>query len=78
MTFADPELASPAVKLFPRLATTSPQVELKRAVRAVTRKRRPAAEQDGNPARTQIRARLLRMIMENERVRRHEQRPNAS
>jgi hypothetical protein len=27
---------------------------------------------------TQVRARLLRMILENERVRRHEQRPSAS
>ncbi len=78
MTFADPELATPAVKLFPRLATTSPQTELKRAVRAVARTRRPDADRDGNAARRHVRARLLHMIVENERVRRHEQRPNAS
>jgi hypothetical protein len=78
VTFADPELAPPAVKLFPRLAATSPQLELKRDVRAVVRECRPAARSDRDTARTQVRARLLRMIVDNERVRRHEQRPNAS
>ena len=78
MTYADSELAPTPLKLFPRLATTSPQLELKRAVRATARERRTAAKLAGNSARTQVRARLLRMIVENERVRRHEQRPNAS
>jgi hypothetical protein len=77
VTFADLDLACPAVKLYPRLATTSQQLELKRAVHALGRECEPA-EADCNAVKSQIRARLLRMIVENERVRRHEQRPNAS
>ena len=79
MTFANSDIARSAVKLYPRLATTDPQLELKLAARAVRRERRNASDNDpGNAANAQVRARLLRMIMENERVRRHEHRPNAS
>jgi len=79
MNFADSDRGLPSVKLFPRLAVTTPQLELKRSRRRLARHRRLAAEDDRPEAtRSQVRARLFHMIVENERVRRHEQRPSAS
>ncbi len=67
------------VRLFPRLA---PAVV---ATKVRIERRRPrdgvATIRDANPyqdERTQVRARLLRMILDNERSRRYDHRPNAS
>jgi hypothetical protein len=70
---------SHVVRLFPRLApvviATQVRVERQRPGDGV------ATIPNANPfqdERTQVRARLLRMILENERSRRHDRRPNAS
>jgi hypothetical protein len=79
MNIADSDSAMPSVKLYPRLATRNPEVEPKNARRKHARQRQTAADDDRrDAARSNIRARLLRMIVENERVRRHEHRPSAS
>jgi hypothetical protein len=74
-----PNPPNPIVKLFPRLApaviTTKVRVERKRPRDGV------ATVSNANPRqdeRTQVRARLLRMILDNERSRRYDHRPNAS
>jgi hypothetical protein len=70
---------NPIVKLFPRLApavvATKVRVERKRPREGVATVSHANPHQD---ERKQVRARLLRMILENERSRRHDQRPNAS
>ena len=68
----------PSVKLFPRLAMTHPSQNRQRALRSGAARHVAADDNRIDPAHTQVRARLLRMILENERVRRHEQRPSAS
>ena len=74
-----PSPANPIVKLFPRLApaviATKVRIERKRHCDGI------ATISNANPyqdERTQVRARLLRMILDNERSRRHDHRPNAS
>ena len=67
-----------SVKLFPRLATANIHRKPKRASRRIAVQPVNAAVDTREAARTQVRARLLRMILENEQVRRNEQRPNAS
>jgi hypothetical protein len=70
---------SPSVKLYPRLAMHSGPHPSKRRVRTSRiQKRLNTVEDERTAARRQVRARLLQMILENERVRRHEQRPNLS
>jgi hypothetical protein len=68
----------PIVKLFPRLAPPrfiSAPVRAERAgIRMLKSKAAPPLPAD----RTQVRAWLLRMILENERARRNECRPSAS
>ena len=71
--------ANPIVKLFPRLApaviATKVRIERKRPRDGV------ATISNANPyqdERAQVRARLLRMILDNERSRRYDNRPNAS
>ena len=71
--------ANPIVKLFPRLApavvVTKVRVKRKRPRDGV------ATISNANPyqdERAQVRARLLRMILDNERSRRYDNRPNAS
>jgi hypothetical protein len=74
-----PNMSNPIVRLFPRLA---PAVV---ATKVRIERRRP---RDGDAStsnmnayqeeRKQVRARLLRMILDNERSRRHDDRPNAS
>ena len=73
-----PSPANPIVRLFPRLApaviATKVRIERKRP-------RDGVATMSASPyqdRRTQVRARLLRMILDNERSRRHDRRPNAS
>jgi hypothetical protein len=76
---ADPQHIVPSVKLFPRLAMTTSN-------KARLLNRSPhrgclnaAAGVDSREARrSRVRARLLRMILDNEEVRRNDQRPNAS
>ncbi len=69
----------PTVKLFPRLASphTSSNRRLQRRSTADS-PYQPVAENDPEVRRGQVRARLLRMILDNEQVRRNEQRPSAS
>jgi hypothetical protein len=74
-----PNPANPIVKLFPRLApvviATKVRIERPRPQGGV------ATISSANPyqdERAQVRARLLRMILDNERSRRYDHRPNAS
>jgi hypothetical protein len=68
-----------SMKLFPRLAMSSGPHKPKRPSRP-RRGRTLSADvlDESEVARRQVRDRLLRMILENERVRRHEHRPSAS
>jgi hypothetical protein len=74
-----PKPSNPIVKLFPRLApvVVAAKVRVER-----TRPRDGVATiTSANPyqeERAQVRARLLRMILDNERSRRYDNRPNAS
>ena len=74
-----PSTANPIVRLFPRLATaviaTKVRIERKRPRDGVATISNTNPYQD---ERTQVRARLLRMILDNERSRRHDHRPNVS
>ena len=77
--YQTPTPANPIVKLFPRLApavvATKVRIERKRPGDGV------ATISNANPyqdERSQVRARLLRMILDNERARRYDHRPNAS
>ena len=70
---------NPIVKLFPRLAP----VVIATKVRAGQPPQRNAAERLAKTTapqdeHAQLRARLLRMILDNERSRRYDNRPNAS
>ena len=65
-----------SMKLFPRLAMPSGPHKPKRPSRPRrVRTLSAGVIDDSEAARRQVRDRLLRMILENERVRRHEQRP---
>jgi hypothetical protein len=66
------------VKLYPRLAMTHPSKKPVSNRRLLAIQSRALSKQDREADKVQVRARLLRMIVENERVRRGEQRPNAS
>ena len=74
-----PNSSNPIVKLFPRLApaviATKIRVERQRPRDGVATVSNANLYQD---QRAQVRARLLRMILENERSRRYDHRPNAS
>jgi hypothetical protein len=76
----EPDIVTRSVKMYPRLAlTTHPTRSHRvRAMRARGNHESAPGNGDRNAARTELRARLLRMIVENERLRRNEQRPNAS
>lgn len=80
MNHGDSQCVVPSVRLFPRLATTDTSGKPKRLPRRnVGQHSQPATDGDRrDAAHKQVRARLLRMILENERIRRHEQRPSAS
>jgi hypothetical protein len=68
-----------SVRLYPRLAMANGPHKLKRVTRTSRVRKLPAsAEEARDAARSHVRARLLNMIIENERIRRHEQRPSAS
>jgi len=67
----------PSLKLFPRLATSR---RSQRHARTVRNPHIKSTDRTGSreELRSQVRARLLRMILDNEQVRRNEQRPSAS
>jgi hypothetical protein len=67
-----------AVKLFPRLAMTNPPKKSVKNPRLASPSRRAQSANDGDADQVQVRARLFRMIVENEQTRRTQQRPNAS
>jgi hypothetical protein len=75
----NPNSANPIVKLFPRLApailATKVRIERKRPQGGAATNSNTNRYQD---ERTQVRARLLRMILDNERSRRNDRHPNAS
>jgi hypothetical protein len=76
---ADPTPSMPILKLFPRLAMA--HAPRRPAIRRIDRRHyTKSAGGDAGPddRRSQVRARLLRMIVDNEQVRRNEQRPTAS
>jgi hypothetical protein len=68
-----------SVKLFPRLAVAK-QSRVSPPHRVVNRRHLSAATSADSPEvrRTQVRARLLRMILDNEEARRNDRRPTAS
>jgi hypothetical protein len=76
----EPDIVTRSVKLYPRLAITTPLMRRKkvRAVHARQQRESAPGNDQRNVARSDVQARLLRMIVENERLRRNEQRPNAS
>jgi hypothetical protein len=67
------------IRLFPRLAMTLPSNHPRRVGRMrLTESLGRARETSGREERhAQVRQRLLRMILDNEQVRRNEQRPTA-
>jgi hypothetical protein len=68
-----------SVKMYPRLAMASRPHKPKPSMRTRRVRSLSASTEAGRQtAHQQVRARLLHMILENERVRRHEQHPNAS
>ena len=75
----DSNQITPSVKLFPRLAVPK-RSRVHPPHRAINRRlSTPAASDDSfETRRTQVRARLLRMILDNEEARRNDRRPNAS
>ena len=67
----------PSVRLYPRLAATSGSNMSERQTKS-PQSGRPivlSSKEPRDEARTAVRARLLRMIVENERTRRDERRP---
>jgi hypothetical protein len=77
---AKSDIVTRSVRMYPRLALTTPQLRSQsvRAMRARACRESAPGNVDRRAARTELRARLLRMIVDNERHRRNEQRPNAS
>jgi hypothetical protein len=71
--------STPSVKLFPRLAVPI-RSRVSPPHRAIDRRRSSAAANDDSleSRRTQVRARLLRMILDNEEARRNDRRPSSS
>jgi hypothetical protein len=73
----DTKPTPPSVKLFPRLAV-SKRSRVSPPHRATGRPHAVTADDNFESRRTGIRARLLRMILDNEEARRNDRRPNAS
>ena len=75
-----PDIATRSVKLYPRLAETTflMRREKVRTVHARQQRESAPGNDQRKAARSDLRARLFHMIIENERLRRNEQRPNAS
>lgn len=75
---SDPKKALRSVRMFPRLAVTNStsQTSRRRARMAAIRASTATEVDPAATARAEVKARLLRMILDNEQVRRHGQRPN--
>jgi hypothetical protein len=73
----DTKPTPPSVKLYPRLASPK-RSRVSPPHRAINRPLSVATEDSVESRRTRVRARLLRMILENEEARRNDRRPNAS
>jgi len=73
----DPKQSIPSVKLYPRLAVKRSRISPPH--RVIDRRHLSAAAGGDSPEarRTQVRARLLRMILDNEEARRNDRRPTA-
>ena len=71
---------NPSLKIYPRLATANAPPTSVRFDRAATSGRGRAATtlSKRDAEATRVRARLLQMILDNERVRRNDWRPSAS
>jgi hypothetical protein len=79
MKFVDFDPSVRTVKLFPRLAMTNQPTNSKRDACLRSHPRGPHTScPEADTPQSQVRARLLRMILENERNRRGPERPNAS
>lgn len=78
MHHADSRPLVPSVKLFPRLAMKKPSQKPRRSTRIDRAHLHRPESAPGDDPRSQVRERLLRMILDNEQVRRNEQRPSAS
>jgi hypothetical protein len=76
----EPDIVTRSVKLYPRLANTTFLMRREKVRTVHPRQQRESApgNYERKAARSDLQARLLRMIVENERLRRNEQRPNAS
>jgi hypothetical protein len=73
-----PKLVLTSVKLYPRLAVPK-RTKSQPPRRILDRSHSPATSGDTRDARrSQVRARLLRMILDNEEGRRNDRRPSAS
>jgi hypothetical protein len=78
MNLHDSNLTKRSVRLFPRLATAVPMMEtafVRGKIAARTSTPPPSADAITS-VRAEVKARLLKMILENERVRRNERRPS--
>ena len=73
----DTKPTPPSVKLYPRLASPK-RSRVSPPHRATSRPQGVANEDSVESRRTRVRARLLRMILDNEEARRNDRRPNAS
>ncbi|HEY3391076.1 MAG TPA: hypothetical protein VGK58_00060 [Lacipirellulaceae bacterium] len=76
----EPDIVTRSVRLYPRLAITTPLMrrETLRAVHLRGQRESAPGNDQRKAARSDLQARLFHMIVENERLRRNEQRPNAS
>jgi hypothetical protein len=78
MNLRDSNKTNRSVRLFPRLATANPSAQLPRR-RGNFNGRTASGLANTDPiasVRAEVKARLLKMILDNEQVRRNEQRPN--
>jgi hypothetical protein len=73
----DTKPTPPSVKLYPRLASPK-QSRVSPPHRAINRPHAVTTDGSYESRRTGVRARLLRMILDNEEARRNDRRPNAS
>jgi hypothetical protein len=74
---SDPKKALRSVRLYPRLATNNSAGQALRRRKRISNLDEAASDADpAGAARAEVQARLLQMILDNEMVRRNEQRPN--
>jgi hypothetical protein len=78
MNLHDSNKSNRSVRLFPRLATANPSGQMaRRRTRLTGRTANGLPNADAIASvRAEVKARLLKMILDNEQVRRNERRPN--